>query len=73
MAKRKRISYATIAACKMGNEDALKEILQYYQPMIIEAATRTVSNADGTTYKYVDEDIKAYVESELAMKNPCEV
>lgn len=68
MAKRKRISYATIAACKMGNEDALKEILQHYQPMIIEAATRTVSNADGTTYKYVDEDIKAYIESELAMK-----
>ena len=49
-------------------EDALKEILQHYQPMIIEAATRTVSNADGTTYKYVDKDIKAHIESELAMK-----
>ena len=67
MARRKKIPYETIAACKMGNEEALQTILKHYEPMIIEAATHVVSLPDGTVQRYVDEDIKAYIESELAM------
>ena len=31
---RKRISYQTICAMKEGNEDALQEIVKYYEPYI---------------------------------------
>ena len=67
MARRKKIPYETIAACKMGNEEALQTVLKHYEPLIIEAATQVVSLPDGTVQRYVDEDIKAYIESELAM------
>ncbi len=63
-----KIPYSTISQCKMGNEEALAAILKHYQPLIIESSMRTIVMPDGTTKMVVDEDIKAYIESELAMK-----
>lgn len=63
-----KIPYATIYQCKMGNEEALAAILKHYEPLIAEASMRTVAQPDGTTKMVVDEDIKAYIQSELAMK-----
>lgn len=62
------VPYETIAACKMGSEEALAAILQHYQPLIVEASRRNIPRPDGTFDTVIDEDIKAYIESELAMK-----
>lgn len=64
----KLIPYETIAACKMGNEEALAAILRHYEPLILEASKRNIPRPDGTFESIIDEDIKAHIQSELAMK-----
>ncbi len=64
----KLIPYETIEACKKGNEEALAAILKHYEPLIVEASRRFIPRPDGKFDTVVDEDVKAYIESELAMK-----
>ena len=62
-----RIRYNTIVACKLGDEEALKTILKHYEPLIVEASKKKmVAGKDVVTY-VVDEDVKAYIISELTM------
>ena len=62
-----RIPYKTIVACKLGDEDTLKTILKHYEPIIVEASKKKmVAGKDVVTY-VVDEDVKAYIISELTM------
>ena len=62
-----RIPYNTIVACKLGEEEALKTILKHYEPIIVEASKKKmVAGKDVVTY-VVDEDVKAYIISELTM------
>ena len=63
-----KISYEMILACKMGDQDALKAILKYYEPLIIEASKRITTTPEGEKLVTVDPDLKAYIESELSMK-----
>ena len=42
-----KIKYETIVACKMGDEDALKEILKHYEPLITERSKRKVTDDNG--------------------------
>lgn len=63
-----KISYETIYQCKMGSEEALTEILNHYEPLIVKASIRTVNLPDGSKQRIIDQDIKAYIQSELAMK-----
>ena len=62
-----RIPYNTIVACTLGDEEALKTILKHYEPIIVEASKKKmVAGKDVVTY-VVDEDVKAYIISELTM------
>ena len=62
-----RIPYKTIVACKLRDEEALKTILKHYEPLIVEASKKKmVAGKDVVTY-VVDEDVKAYIISELTM------
>lgn len=62
-----RIPYNTIVAYKLGDEEALKTILKHYEPIIVEASKKKmVAGKDVVTY-VVDEDVKAYIISELTM------
>lgn len=63
-----KIPFEIIYQCKMGNEVALKDILDHYEPLIVKASMRTVSLPNGFKQKIIDQDVKAYIESELAMK-----
>ncbi len=63
----KHVPYETIEACKKGSEEALAAILKHYEPIIMKASKRRLPRADGTFDRVVDEDIKAYIESELAL------
>ena len=62
-----RIPYKTIIACKLGNEEALKTILKHYEPLIVDASKKTIVDGNGITTYVVDEDVKAYIISELTM------
>lgn len=63
-----KISYETIRACKMGDQDALREILKHYEPLIVEASKRISRTVDGEKVVIIDPDLKAFIESELVMK-----
>ena len=63
-----KIPYETIYQTKMGNEEALAAILNHYEPQIVKASVRTVNQPDGSKQRIVDQEIKAYILSELAMK-----
>ena len=62
-----RIPYKTIVACKLGDEEALMTILKHYEPVIIDASKKKVVDNNGITSYVVDEDVKAYIISELTM------
>lgn len=62
-----RIPYKTIVACKLGDEEALKTILKHYEPLIVEASKKKMVAGKGVVTYIVDEDVKAYIISELTM------
>ena len=62
-----RIPYNTIVACKLGDEEALKTILKHYEPLIVEASKKKTVDGKGMVTYVVDEDVKAYIISELTM------
>jgi hypothetical protein len=62
-----RIPYKTIVACKLGDEEALLTILKHYEPLIIESSKKKIVDGSGMTTYVVDEDVKAYIISELTM------
>ena len=62
-----RIPYNTIVACKLGDEEALKTILKHYEPLIVEASKKKMIAGKGVVTYVVDEDVKAYIISELTM------
>ena len=62
-----RIPYKTIVACKLGDEEALKTILKHYEPLIVEASKKKMVAGKGVVTYVVDEDVKAYIISELTM------
>lgn len=63
----KRIPYESIVSCKMGDEEALQAVLKHYEPMILEASKKKVVDNNGVTNYVVDDDVKAYIISELTM------
>ena len=63
-----KIPYETIYQAKMGNEEALAAILRHYEPQIVNASVKTITMPDGSKERIVDQDVKAYIQSELAMK-----
>lgn len=63
-----KIPYETIYQAKMGSEETLAAILNHYEPQIVKASIRTVNMPDGSKQRIIDQDIKAYIQSELAMK-----
>lgn len=63
-----KIPYETIYQAKMGSEEALAAILRHYEPQIVKASVKTISMPDGSKERIVDQDVKAYIQSELAMK-----
>ena len=62
-----RIPYNTIVACKLGDEEALKTILKHYEPLIVESSKKKMVAGKGVVTYVVDEDVKAYIISELTM------
>ena len=52
---------------KKGDEDALRLILKHYEPMIVNASKQMVRTEKGTITGIVDEDLRAFIESELVL------
>ena len=59
--------YESVIACKMGEEAVLQAILKHYEPMILDASQKKVIDNNGITSYVVDDDVKAYIISELTM------
>lgn len=62
-----KIPYNMIRECICGDEAALKAVLKHYEPMIVELSKRTIRTGDDEAVQIIDEDIRAYIESELAL------
>lgn len=62
-----KIPYNTICDCVRGDEDALKAVLKHYEPMIVELSKRTIKISEDESKQVIDDDIRAYIESELVL------
>ena len=51
----------------MGDEEAIRQILKHYEPMIVDASKRMVRTDKDTIREIVDDDIRAFIESELVL------
>lgn len=61
------IPYDVICAAKNGDEDALRRILKHFEPLIVENSKRMIRTGRDTMVEVVDEDIRAFIESELVL------
>lgn len=61
------IPYDVICAAKNGDEDAIRRILKYFEPLIVENSKRMIKTGRDTMVEVVDEDIRAFIESELVL------
>ena len=64
---RNKIPYRVICNAKMGDEDALKRILKHYEPLIVDATKRMIRTEQDKLVEIVDEEIRAFIESELVL------
>ena len=62
-----KIPYRDICNAKMGDEEALKRILKHYEPIIVDASKRMIRTEQDTLVEIVDEEIRAFIESELVL------
>ena len=62
-----KIPYHVICKVKSGDEEAIRFILQYLEPMIVDASKRMVRTDKDTIKEVVDDDIRAFIESELIL------
>lgn len=63
-----KLSKAVIQAAITGNEIALKTILTSYESYISSCCMRTYYDEFGNPHRYVDEEMKATIESKLLEK-----
>lgn len=63
-----KVSYDTIYACKMGDQDALRKILKHYEPLIVQASKQIITSPDGNKVVIVNQDLRAFIEGELALR-----
>lgn len=61
------IPYDVICKAKTGDEDAIRQILKHYEPMIVEGSKRLVRTDQDTVVEIVDDDMRAFIESELIL------
>ena len=60
--KENDLTYELICAAVNGEKTALEEILRFYDDYINALATVKGEDAQGKTYRYIDEDLKARLE-----------
>lgn len=61
------IPYHVICKAKMGDDEAIRQILKHFEPMIVDASKRMVRTDKDTIREIVDDDIRAFIESELVL------
>ena len=66
--RKKRIDYDTILACKRGDSDAFKRVLEHYDKMINKAATRTTRDESGKEVTFVDPEMKQNIQQTLMLQ-----
>ena len=59
------IPYSVIIAAKKGDPDAMRQILQHYDPYIDACSRRRFYDEYDTPYTLVDEDIKNRIQAKL--------
>lgn len=64
MERNHRIAYEIICAAKQGDNEAMAEIVRYYEPYIAHFAKRRMYDEHGIPHDIVDEEIKSLIISE---------
>ena len=68
--KENDLTYELICAAVDGEKTALEEILRFYDDYINALATVKGEDAQGKTYRYIDEDLKARIQLKLIKAIP---
>jgi hypothetical protein len=68
--KENDLTYELICAVVNGEKTALEEILRFYDDYINALATVKGEDAQGKTYRYIDEDLKSRIQLKLIKAIP---
>ena len=68
--KENDLTYELICAAVNGEKTALEEILRFYDDYINALATVKGEDAQGKTYRYIDEALKARIQLKLIKAIP---
>ena len=68
--ERNGLTYELICAAVNGEKTALEEILRFYDDYINALATVKGEDAQGKTYRYIDEDLKSRIQLKLIKAIP---
>ena len=68
--ERNDLTYELICAAVNGEKTALEEILRFYDDYINALATVKGEDAQGKTYRYIDEDLKSRIQLKLIKAIP---
>ena len=59
------LPYPVIAAAVRGEPDAVNMVVRHYSGYIAALSTRTIYDAHGCPYSYVDEELRRRLETKL--------
>ncbi len=68
--KENELTYELICAAVKGEEEALNQILRYYDDYINTLATVEEEDANGKPYRYIDDDLKVRIQMKLVQAIP---
>lgn len=66
-----RVPYATIAAAKCGNAEAMSRILRHYERYIIVHSMRLLYDEYGNRYEMLDTELRQRIEAKLIFQILC--
>ena len=68
--KENELTYELICAAVKGEEEALNQILRYYDDYINTLATVEAEDEYGKPYHYIDDDLKVRIQMKLVQAIP---
>ena len=62
---RRLVPFSTITAASSGNEEALHEVVKYYERYIVRLSTKYYVNKHGEEHSYIDRELRQKLEIAL--------
>lgn len=66
--EKRLLPFEVIEAAMQGDDEAIAAVLKHFSGYITKLSTRTLYDDDGVMHEFVDQDLRALIESTLVEK-----